>query len=82
MGSFVAGFIAWVLGKLFGIRKQIEMEKKYVETKKENIEIRAENSALKTKIQQLKDLKERNEKWDKANNRDKWEILLGRGDKR
>ena len=58
------------------------MEKKYDEEKKENIEVRSENTALKTKMKQRQVLKKRNEEWNKANNKDKWNILLGRNRKR
>jgi len=75
MGSIITTLLGWILGKVFGLVKQNQTEKKYVDAMKENLELRALNAGLwKRKELEQKDKKIEGE-WEKADEEKKFEIL-------
>ena len=75
MGSIITTLLGWVLGKVFGIVKENQTEKKYVDAMKENLELRAQNAGLwKRKGLEQKE-KRIEEEWEKADEEKKFEIL-------
>ena len=75
MGSIVASLLGWLLGKLFGKRKERELEKKYAETRKENLELKAQNAGLRV-AKQVEDEERRiKEEWENSSNDEKYEML-------
>ncbi len=75
MGSIVASLLGWLLGKLFGKRKERELEKKYANAHKENLELRADNTGLRVR----KSLEDRErqvkENWENSGNDEKYDLL-------
>ena len=75
MVSILTTIFGWVLGKVFGLVKQNQTEKKYVESMKENFELRAQNAGL----WKRKEVEEKEEdikkEWEKADEERKFEIL-------
>jgi hypothetical protein len=73
--SILTSLLGWVLGKIFGIAKENQTEKKYVDAKKENYELRAQNAGL----WKRKEVKEKEdtikEEWERADEERKFEIL-------
>ena len=75
MGSIITSLLGWILGKVFGLVKQNQTEKKYVDAMKENLELRAQNAGLwKRKGLEQKE-KRIEEEWEEADEDKKFEIL-------
>ena len=75
MGSLITSLLGWILGKVFGLVKQNQTEKKYVDAMKENLELRAQNAGLwKRKGLEQKE-KRIEEEWEKSDEEKKFEIL-------
>jgi len=75
VGSIVASLLGWLLGKLFGKRKERELEKKYAEARKENLELKADNNGLRVK-KSLEDRERRlKEDWENSSNDEKYKML-------
>jgi len=75
MTSIFTTIIGWILGKVFGLVKENQTEKKYVDAMKENYELRAQNAGLwkRTEVQKKEDTIK--EEWDRADEVRKFEIL-------
>ncbi|MCH7519531.1 MAG: hypothetical protein IH964_10970 [Candidatus Dadabacteria bacterium] len=75
MGSIITTLLGWILGKVFGLVKQNQTEKKYVDAMKENLELRALNTGIwKRKGLEQKE-KRIEEEWEKSDEEKKFEIL-------
>jgi len=75
MGSIITTILGWLLGKVFGLVKQNQTEKKYVDAMKENLELRAQNAGLwKRKGLEQKE-KRIEEEWEKSNEDKIFEML-------
>ena len=75
MGSIFTSLLGWILGKVFGLAKDNQTEKKYVDTMKENLELRAQNAGF-WKRRQLEEKEQRaKEEWESASDESKFEIL-------
>ncbi len=73
--SIITSILGWVLGKVFGLAKQNQTEKKYVDAMKENFELRAQNAGL-WKRKELEDKEDSVQKeWEEADEGHKYEIL-------
>lgn len=75
MTSILTSLLGWILGKVFGLIKENQTEKKYVDTMKENYELRAQNAGLwkRTEVQEKEDTIK--EEWDRADEERKFGIL-------
>jgi len=75
MGSIITTLLGWVLGKVFGIVKENQTEKKYADAMKENFKLRAQNAGL-WKRKKLEDKEDKvQEEWEKADEDKKFEML-------
>jgi len=75
MTSILTTILGWVLGKVFGLVKQNQTEKKYVDTMKDNLELRAQNAGL-LKRKELQDKEDEIQKeWENSDEDRKYEIL-------
>ena len=73
--TILTSLLGWILGKVFGLVKQNQTEKKYVESMKENFELRAQNAGL-WKRKKLEDEEDRVQKeWEDSDEDRKFEIL-------
>jgi len=75
MSSILASLLGWVLGKVFGLVKDNQTEKKYVESVKENFELRAQNAGLWKRKEVEKKEDTIKQEWEKADESHKYEIL-------
>ena len=75
MSSIITSILGWVLGKVFGLVKQNQTEKKYVDAMKNNLELRAQNAGL-WKRKKLEDKEDEIQKeWENSDEEKKFEIL-------
>ncbi len=75
MGSIIASIIGWIVAKLLGRRKEIELQEKYMEARRRNVELSGENAAIRTRVELEKEERKKIEEWDNATTEDRWDIL-------
>ena len=81
MGGLIAGFLGWIVSKIFGSSKQADMEKELAKKSKENVELKAE-IAGETLSSELKEQREQEaNEWKSAKNDEKWDKVTNSPDK-
>ena len=75
MGSIIASFIGWLLGKLLRKEREKNLEGKYAKANKENVELRMKNTGLRV----VRDLENEErgikDEWVNADKDGRYEIL-------